>query len=73
MLVGKPFAVPVEEACDDLQDKLDLKKDSTCKDMFDTLSICEFWAKMGAFYRCVAVCVTKECITKLLPFISTYL
>ena len=37
--------------------------------MFDTLSICEFLAKMWTSY----LCVTKECITRLLPFSNTYL
>ena len=72
-LVRKPFAVPVEEVCDDLhflQDELiDHKNDFTCRDMFDTLSICEFWAKMCTSYRRVP----KKCIIKLLPFSSTYL
>ena len=70
MLVRKPFASPVEEVRDDLQDKLiDLKNDFTCRDVFDTLSICEFWARMCSSYPRFA----KECITKLLPFSSTYL
>ena len=48
-LVRKPFGVPVE-VCDDLQDELIyLKNYSTCRDMFDTLSICEFWAKMCSY------------------------
>ena len=68
-LVRKYFAVPVEEVRDDLQDKLiDRKNDSTCRDMFDASSICEFWAKMCTSYQRI----TKECITKLLPFSSTY-
>ena len=68
-LVTKPFEVSVEVR-DDLQDELiDLKNDSTCRDKFDTLSICKFWAKMCFFYQRVA----KECITKVLPFSNIYL
>ena len=68
-LVRKPIATPVEEVRDDLQDKLiDRKNDSTCRDLFDASSICEFWAKMCSSYPRVA----KECMTKLLPFSSTY-
>ena len=40
-----------------------------CKDMFDNLSICEFWARVCISYPCV----TKVCIKVLLPFNSTYL
>ena len=50
----KPFVVPVEVR-DDLQDKLiDHKNDSTRRGMFDTLSICDFWAKMCSSYARVA-------------------
>ena len=39
-LMRKPFAVPVEKVRDDQQDELiDYKNNSTCRDMFDTLSI----------------------------------
>ena len=66
----KTFAVLVEEVRNDLQDELiDLKNDSTRRDMFDILSIWGFWAKMCTSYPRV----TKECITKLLPFSRTYL
>ena len=69
-LVRKPFAVLVEEVRDYLQDELfDLKNDSTFRDMFDTLLICEFWEKMCTSYPRV----DKEYITKLLHFSSTYL
>ena len=64
------FAVLVEEVCNDLLDELiHLKNDYTRRDMFDTLSICDFWAKMCVSYLCVA----KECITKLLSFSCTCL
>ena len=71
-LVRKSFGVPIDKVRDDQQDKLiDLRNDSFCRDMFDTLSIsiCKFWAKMCSFYPIVA----KECVTKLLLFGSTYL
>ena len=38
-------------------------------EMFDNLSIYEFWAKIYTSYPRVA----KKCITKLLSFTSTYL
>ena len=42
-----------EDVRDDLQDELtDLKNDSTCRVMLDTLSLCEFWAKMCTCYAC---------------------
>ena len=69
-LVKKPFSIPVEKIQDDLQDELiDLRNDSACKDMFDNLSICEFWARVCASYPSVA----KVCMKVLLPFSSTYL
>ena len=69
-LVRKPFSIPVEKIQDDLQDELiDLRNDSACKDMFDNLSICEFWARVCVSYPSVA----KACMKVLLPFSSTYL
>ena len=69
-LVRKPFSIPVEKIQDDLQDELiDLRNDSACKDMFDNLSICEFWARVCVLYPSVA----KVCMKVLLPFSSTYL
>ena len=69
-LVRKPFAMPIEKVTDDLQDELiDFRNDSTCKDMFETLSICEFWARVCVSYPRIG----KECIKVLLPFSGTYL
>ena len=69
-LARKPLAVSLKEVCDDRKDELiDLKNDSTNGDMFDTLSICEFWAKMWISYPRV----NEEFITKLFPFSSIYL
>ena len=46
-LVRTLFAGPIEKVCYDLQGELiDLKNDSTSRDMFGTLSIWQFWAKM---------------------------
>ena len=40
------FSIQIEKVRDDLQDELiDLRNDSGCKDMFENLSICEFWAE----------------------------
>ena len=42
-LVRKALAVAVEKVQDDLQDELiNYKNDFTGKDMFDTISICDF-------------------------------
>ena len=69
-LVRKPFSIPLEKVCDDLQDELiDLRNDSGCKDMFDSLSVCEFWARVCASCPRVA----KVCMKVLLPFSTTYL
>ena len=69
-LVRKPFSIQIEKVRDDLQDELiDLRNDSGCKDMFENLSICEFWARVCVSYPCVA----KVCMKVLLPFSSTYL
>ena len=49
-LVRKPFSNLLEKVCDDLQNELiDLRNDSGCKDMFNSLSICEFWARVCCF------------------------
>ena len=69
-LVRKPFAIPIEKVTDNLQDELiDFRNDSACKDMFETLSICKFWAKVWVSYPLVG----KECIKVLLPFSIMYL
>ena len=70
-LVRKPFAIPIEKVTDGLQDELiEFRNDSACKDMFETLSICKFWARMCtiSYPR-----IGKECIKVLLPFSITYL
>ena len=68
-LVRKPFPNPVEKVQDDLQDEIiDLRNDSACKNLFDNLSICEFWARIRVSYPCVA----KVCTKVFLPFSSTY-
>ena len=69
-LVRKPFAILIEKVNDDLLDELiDFRNDSACKDMFETLWICEFWAKVFVSYPKMG----KECIKVLLPFTITYL
>ena len=69
-LVRKPFSIPLEKVRDDLQDELiDLRNDSGCKDMFDSLSVCEFWARVCVSHLRVA----KVCMKVLLPFSTTYL
>ena len=69
-LVRKPFAILIEKVADDLQDELiDFRNESACKDMFETLSICKFWARVCVCYPRVG----KECIKVLLPFSIMYL
>ena len=69
-LVRKPFSIPLEKVRDNLQDELiDLRNDSGCKDMFDSLSVCEFWARVCVSYLRVA----KVWMKVLLPFSTTYL
>ena len=69
-LVRKPFAIPIEKVADNLQDELiDFRNDTTCKDMFESLSICEFWVTACVSYPRIG----KECVKVLLPFSSTYL
>ena len=64
-LVRKPFAIPIEKVTDDLQDELiDFGNESVCKDVFETSSICKFWARLCVSYPRVG----KECIKGLLPF-----
>ena len=65
-----PFAIPIEKVTDDLQDELiDFRNESACKDMFETLSICKFWAKVYVSYPRVG----KECIKVLMAFSIRYL
>ena len=69
-LVRKPLTIPIKKVIDDLQDELiTFKNNSACKEMFETLSICEFWANVCASYQQIG----KECIIELLPFSITYL
>ena len=69
-LVRKAFAMPIEKVTDDLQNELiDFRNDSACKKMFETLLICEFWARVCISYPRIG----KKCIKVLLPFSSTYL
>ena len=57
-LVRKPFSIQIEKVTDDLQDGLiDFKNESACKDMFETLSICKFWAGVCVFYPRVAIII----------------
>ena len=59
-LMRKLFAVPVEVRDDQQDEFTDLKNDSTCRHMFDTLSVCEFWAQ-----RCALL--TRESLKNASP------
>ena len=66
----KAFATPIKKVTDDLQDELiDFRNDSACKNIFESLSICKFWAKVCVSYPLIS----KECIKVLLPFSIMYL
>ena len=55
---------------DELQDQLiDLKNDSSCRDLFETLPLTEFWLSVASSYPEISKTVLK----KLLPFTSTWL
>ena len=66
----KPFSVPVEEVRDDLQNELvDLKIESTRRDMFDTLLICEFDRRDGVVVRAPA---SQSVDQGFIPLVESY-
>ena len=71
-LVRNPFAPTLDVASlpDQIQDKyLDLRNDSSSRDLFDELSLNQFWCTMYKSYPKVALQAFKV----LIPFASTYL
>ena len=70
LLARNPFRVSPENVEDELQDQLiDLKNNSSCRDLFETLPLTEFWLSMASSYPEIGKTVLK----KLLPFTSTWL
>lgn len=69
-LVRNPFRLQVEKIPDEYQDEfLELKMDSSAKDIFDEKSLTEFWPLMINSYPKV----TEKALRALIPFVSTYL
>ena len=65
-----PFRVSVDQVDDKLQDELiDLKSDSGCRDLFEDVSITEFWIQVFSSYPKIS----KNCLTKLMSFTTTWL
>jgi len=69
-LVRNPFRLQVEKIPNEYQDEfLELKTDSSAKDIFDEKSLTEFWPLMINSYPKV----TEKALRALIPFVSTYL
>ncbi|XP_068238447.1 zinc finger BED domain-containing protein 5-like [Palaemon carinicauda] len=69
-LVRNPFCTDVSSIPDEIQDEyLDLRNDSSARDLFKVKSVTQFWCGMYQSYSkisMIALCV-------LVPFASTYL
>ena len=64
------FGFPPKNGEDELQDQLiDLKNDSSCRDLFETLPVTEFWLSVASSYPELS----KIGLKKLLVFSSTWL
>ena len=69
-LVRIPFCVTIEQVDDEFQDKLiDLRNDSSCRDVFEDVSVTEFWIQVSSSYPQIS----RNCLMKLLPFSTTWL
>ena len=69
-LARNPFRLSPENVEDELQDQLvDLKNDSSCRDLFETLPVTEFWLNVASSYPEIS----KIALKKLLAFSSTWL
>ena len=69
-LARNQFWLSPENVEDELQDQLiDLKNDSSCRDLFETLPVTEFWLNVASSYPELSKIVLK----KLLTFSSTWL
>ena len=69
-LARNPFRVAIEQVDDKLQDELiDLRNDSGCRDLFEDVSVTEFWIQVSSLYPQI----TRNCLMKLLFFTTTWL
>ena len=69
-LARNPFRVAIEQVDDELQDELlDLRNDSGCSDLFEDVSVTEFWIQVSSLYPQI----TRNCFMKLLFFTTTWL
>jgi len=69
-LARNPFRLSPEKVEDELQDQLiDLKNDSSCRDLFESFPVTEFWLRVALSYPQISTIALK----KLLPFNSTWL
>lgn len=69
-MVRNPFRFSVQQLPDAFQDQfLELKNDSSAKDMYEEKEISVFWSLIDQSYQKVA----ELAIRTLLPFVSTYL
>ena len=69
-LARNPFWFSPENVKDELQNQLiNLKNDSSCRDLFETLPVAEFWLSVASSYPEIS----KITLKKLLAFSSTWL
>ena len=69
-LARNPFRLSPEKVKDELQDQLiDLKNDSSCRDLFEFLPVTKFWLSLASSHPQIS----KIALKKLLPFNSTWL
>ena len=69
-LVKNLFRLAIELEDDELQDELfDLRNDLGCRDLFEDVSVTEFWIQRSSSYPQIS----RNCLMKLLPFTTTWL
>ena len=69
-LARNPFRLSPEKVKDELQDQLiDLKNDSSRRDLFESLPVTKFWLSLASSHPQIS----KIALKKLLPFNSTWL
>ena len=69
-LVRNSFRLAIGQVDDKFQDELiDLRNDSSCCDLFEDVSVTEFWIQLSSSYPQIS----RNCLIKLLPFTTTWL
>ena len=69
-LERNPFRVAIEQVDDQFQDELiDLRNDSGCRDVFEDVSVTEFWIQVSSSYPQIS----RNYLMKLLPFTTMWL